>query len=398
MTSLHILDHSVPVVSGYSFRSLSIVQFQARLGLRPVVLTSPKHGGDSDGSETIEGLPYYRTGRAGGRVPVLRELRQMLRMASRIATVARVEGASLLHAHSPVLNGVPALWVGRRLGLPVVYEARGLWEDAAVDHGTTREGSVRYRLSRALEGWVFRKADGVVTICEGMRQDFIRRGVPPDRVVVVPNGVDVESFHPRARNENLARNLGLDGGPVFGFIGSFYRYEGLRFLAEAVPAIRRTLPKARFLLVGGGQEEPALRAMTADFGDAVIFAGRVPHQHIREFYSVIDVFVCPRRRMRLTELVTPLKPLEAMAMAVPVLASDVGGHAELIRHGETGLLFPAESMEGLVAAAVRLGSDVALGRRLGDSARAYVTRERTWARLVARYPDLYAALRSERRT
>ena len=224
MTSLHILDHSVPLMSGYSSRSRSIVQFQERLGLRPVVLTSPKQGGGSDGVETIEGLPYYRTGRAGGRVPVLRELRQMLRMASRIATVARLEGASLLHAHSPVLNGLPALWAGRRLGIPVVYEARGLWEDAAVDHGTTREGSVRYRLSRALEGFVLRKADRVVTICEGMRQDFIRRGVSPDRVVVVPNGVDAESFQPRPRDEHLARTLGLDGGPVFGFIGSFYRY------------------------------------------------------------------------------------------------------------------------------------------------------------------------------
>ncbi len=115
------------------------------------------------------------------------------------------------------------------------------------------------------------------------------------------------------RNEELAQRLGLRGGPVLGFIGSFYRYEGLRFLMEAVPDLRRRLPGARVLLVGGGEEDAQLRALGRDLGDSVIFAGQVPHREVRDYYSLIDIFVCPRRRMRLTELVTPLKPLEAMA-------------------------------------------------------------------------------------
>jgi PEP-CTERM/exosortase A-associated glycosyltransferase len=272
-----------------------------------------------------------------------------------------------------------------------VYEARAFWEDAAVDHGTFRPGSFRYRISRALETVLFRRADHVVGICEAIRAEVLRRGVPADRVTVVGNGVDVERFAPRPRTADLATRLGLNGGPVFGFIGSFYHYEGLRFLLQAFPALLRRIPEAQLLLVGGGREEPLIREMARAFGSSVVVSGPVAPTAVRDYYSVIDVFVCPRRRMRLTELVTPLKPLEAMAMARPVLASDVGGLAELIRHDETGLLFRTESQEELVAMAVRLGGDAGLRRGLGERARAYVLRERTWARTVSRYPAAYAA-------
>jgi PEP-CTERM/exosortase A-associated glycosyltransferase len=394
MTVLHLLDHSAPIHSGYSFRSRSIVIQQRQLGLRPVILTSPKQGSSQDGAETIEEIPHYRTARTGNGTVFLREIRQMTRMAARIIEIARIEGVSVLHAHSPLLNGLPALWAGRVLGLPVVYEARAFWEDAAVDHGTFREGSLRYRVSRSLETFLFRKADAVVTICKGMREEVIRRGVDRDRVTVVGNGVDVNWFAPRPRNAELASGLGLGDGPVFGFVGSFYHYEGLRFLLDAFPEVLRILPQARLLFVGGGREESAMRNAARGLGQTVIFAGQVPHSEIRDYYSVIDIFLCPRRRMRLTELVTPLKPLEAMAMARPVLASDVGGLTELVEHEVTGLLFPAESREGLVQQAARMGSDPDLRRRLGKCAQRHVAGQRTWSGTVSRYPQVYSMARS----
>ena len=390
MIVLHVLDHSLPAMSGYSTRSRNIVVFQREAGLRPVVVTSPKHPVPGPERELLEGIPHYRT-RPGRvvNVPYLRELSLMAALARRIRQVARSEGARILHAHSPVLNGLPALWVGRRLGLPVVYEARAFWEDAAVDHRTTREGSIRYRLTRALETFLFRHADGVVVIADAMRDEVVRRGVPSERITVVPNGVDADEFTPGPRNEALALRLGLNGAPVLGFIGSFYHYEGLRMLVEAVPALRQRLPGARVLLVGGGEEEAELRALAAGTGDAVVFAGRVPYAEVKDYYSLIDIFVCPRRRMRLTDLVTPLKPLEAMAMGCPVLASDVGGQAELIRHDVTGLLFPADSHESLVAGAARLGTDPDTRARLGRQARRFVIEERGWKQVVGRYLPLY---------
>jgi PEP-CTERM/exosortase A-associated glycosyltransferase len=392
---LHVLDHSRPVLSGYSTRSWSIVSFQRSVGLDPVVLTSPKHPLAGPDREVLDGIAHYRTpaeiGRIG-RLPYAAEIGLMARLTRRIITVARAEGAEVLHAHSPVLNGLPALWAGRRLGIPVVYEARAFWEDAAVDHGTTREGSVRYRITRALETFMFRRAAGVVVIAAAMRDELARRGVDPSRVAVVPNGVDTEHFSPVPRNEELAQRLGLRGGPVLGFIGSFYRYEGLRFLMEAVPDLRRRLPGVRVLLVGGGEEDAQLRALGRDLGDSVIFAGQVPHREVRDYYSLIDIFVCPRRRMRLTELVTPLKPLEAMAMGRPVIGSNVGGLAELIEDGVTGVLFTAESRDSFVDAAHALGSDQGARVQMGERARAAMLRERTWDQVVRRYLPVYQSV------
>jgi PEP-CTERM/exosortase A-associated glycosyltransferase len=399
---VHVLDHSVPVMSGYSTRSRNIVAFQRQLGLTPVVVTSPKHPAPGPATEDRDGIRYYRTSllrspdaaTAGSTASgYAASLVLMRRFAARIAEVARAEGAELLHAHSPVLNGLPALWVGRRLGIPVVYEARAFWEDAAVDHGTTREGSLRYRLTRALETFVFRRADRIVVIAEAMRRDVIRRGVDPGRIAVVGNGVDVDRFRPIPRDEPLAGRLGIDGELIFGFIGSFYRYEGLRFLVSTLPQLRERVPGARLLLVGSGEETAALREAAAASGGAILLPGQVPHEDIGGYYSLIDVFVCPRRRMRLTELVTPLKPLEAMAMAKPVLASDVGGLAELIEHGANGMLFRADDTASLVEQAATLGSSRRFRTTLGEAARAHVERERSWPRVVGRYLEVYGSVR-----
>jgi len=389
---LHVLDHSLPIGSGYSYRSRSIVAFQKRLGLEPVVLTSPKQGTESDGRELVDGIPHYRTGRTGGHLPFARELRLMLRLASRIMRVARAEGAELIHAHSPSLNGLPALWAGRRLGLPVVYEVRTLWEDAAVNNGTFAEGSLRYRVSRALETLALRRANRVIAICEGIRSEMISRGIPSARITLVPNGVDPEWLEPRARATNLAAELGLGEGPVFGYIGSFSRYEGLPFLMEAMPELLARFPGARLLLVGGGRDEQAIRAAAQRLGPAVIMPGRVPQERVRDFYSLLDVFVLPRRRIRLTELVTPLKPLEAMAQGRLLIASDVGGHRELICDGSTGFLFRPDDPDALAASVGRVLDQRARWSEVRAAGRRFVEEERTWRASVARYQPIYERL------
>lgn len=396
MKILHVLDHSVPLFSGYSFRSRSIIHAQRALGLHSVVLTSPKHGSSADGVEEIEGIRYYRTasfaGDSIGKLPFAREVKLMARLARRITAVAKQENIDLIHSHSPLLNGLPALWVARRLNVPLVYEARAFWEDAAVDHGTFAEGSFRYRVSRGLETFLFKQADHAITICAAMRQELARRGIALSRVSVVPNGVDIEEFTPLKRSAPLARRLGLNGGPVFGFIGSFYRYEGLRFLVEAFPRIRAQIPDARLMLVGGGEEEPILRELAQTQQDGILFTGRVPHHEVNDYYSLVDVIVCPRLRMRLTELVTPLKPLESMAMGKAVLASDVGGHQELIENGRTGLLFRAEDSEDIVKQSVRLAGDPTLRAALGEAGRHFVASERSWDKLAQRYVGIYNEL------
>jgi glycogen synthase len=396
MKVLHILDHSVPIFSGYSFRSANIVRFQKALNIDPVVLTSPKHGSHSNDVEEIEGIRYHRTAAlpdySNRRLPFIKEVLLMNQLRRRIAEVVKKEKIDLVHSHSPSLNGLPAWMVSRKLKVPFVYEARAFWEDAAVDHGTFSEGSVRYRLSRAVETFVFRKADAVIVIAEGMREELSQRGISKDSISVIPNGVDIDGFQPRERNRQVAERLGLNGGPVFGFIGSFYHYEGLRLLLEAFPEILAQVPGARLLLVGGGPEEQVLRELGSRCNGAVSIIGNVPHAQVPDYYSVIDVLIYPRQRMRLTDLVTPLKPLEAMAMGKAVVASDVGGHRELIQHGITGLLFRADDATALAREGMRAAMDGDLREKLGRLGRKHVEQERAWRDIVSKYLDIYNQL------
>jgi PEP-CTERM/exosortase A-associated glycosyltransferase len=393
---LHVLDHSIPLHSGYTFRTLALLREQRRLGWQTFHLTSPKHAAPSADEETVDGWHFFRTSFAPGkRLPVLGELAQMRRTTRRLLEVALQVKPDVLHAHSPVLNAIPALRVGRRLGIPVVYEVRAFWEDAAVDHGTTTEGSLRYRMTRALETYALRRADHVFTICEGLRRDIVARGIAPSGVTVIPNAVDIENFEPGGRpDEALKERLGLGGASVLGFIGSFYGYEGLDLLLSAVPALLRRRDDVRVLLVGGGPQEAALKAQAQSLGiaDKVIFVGRVPHAEVQRYYDLVDVLTYPRHSMRLTELVTPLKPLEAMAQGRLLVASDVGGHRELIRDGETGRLFAPGNVQALVDAVLDLLEHRDSWPKVRHAGRRFVENERNWRASAANYLRPYQAL------
>lgn len=398
MRILHVLDHSIPLHSGYTFRTLSILREQRARGWETLHLTSPKHVGARAGEEEVDGWRFYRSGEDSSflsGVPVVRELRLMQRTAKRMEEVIRLSRPDVIHAHSPVLNALPALQVGKRHGIPVVYEVRAFWEDAAVDHGTAREGGLRYRLSRALETRALKRAHAVTTICEGLRQDIIARGIAPERVTVIPNAVDLEAFRFGAgADESLRSELGLDGKVIVGFVGSYYAYEGLDLLLQALPRILAANEHVRVLLVGGGPQEQALKGLAKALGveKQVIFAGRVAHSAVQRYYGLIDLLAYPRRSMRLTELVTPLKPLEAMAQGKLLVASDVGGHRELIRDGDTGTLFRAGSSEALAEAVLSLLGRAGEWNGLRARARRYVEAERNWRGSVARYGGVYAQL------
>lgn len=400
MRILHVLDHSIPLHSGYTFRTAALLREQRARGWETFHLTSPKQGGLAVEDETIDGLHFHRTPvrQPASKLPVLGELQLMKALASRLQTVVDHVRPDIIHAHSPVLNALPALKVGRRNGIPVVYEIRAFWEDAAVDHGTTQEGSLRYRATRALETRAIRQANHVFTICEGLRSDIVARGVPSAKVTVIPNAVDVQGFQlAQAPEPALQARWGLQGRTVVGFIGSFYAYEGLDLLVAALPLLLKSRPDIVLLLVGGGPQDAALKAQAQalGLGDQVVFTGRVPHAEVNRYYDLIDVLAYPRHSMRLTELVTPLKPLEAMAQGHLFVASDVGGHKELIKHGETGWLFKADDVHALSQAVLDMLQHRARWPELRANGRRFVETVRNWRNSVANYEAPYKALLSK---
>ncbi len=392
---LHVLDHSLPLHSGYAFRTRAIMSAQLADGLEVRGITGMRHTAPGPGSELVEGLTFHRTqGHAGGPAG-LREWREIGALADAITALCDTWRPDVLHAHSPALCGMVALRAGRRLCIPVVYEIRAFWEDAAVGNGTGRAGSIKYQLTRGLENRVVGGADAVMVICHGLRDDLIARGFPGGRIGVMPNGVDLAMFGtPSPRDAALGESLGMGGGPVIGFIGSFYDYEGLDDLIAAMPALLARAPDARLLLVGGGPMEQALarQAAASPAARAICFVGRVPHGEVERYYSLCDVMAYPRKASRLTDLVTPLKPLEAMAQRRLVAASDVGGHRELIRDGLTGTLFAADSPDDCAAALADLLDRREQWDAMRSAARAHVGERHDWRRNVRRYHDVYQVL------
>jgi PEP-CTERM/exosortase A-associated glycosyltransferase len=400
---LHVLDHSVPLQSGYAFRTRAILCQQRAMGWRTMQLTGPRQG-DHDGGKTgpceqVENLLFHRTPPMRGmvaRLPVLRQLATIAAVAARLDQMVRQVRPDVLHAHSPSLNAMAALRVGQRHGIPVVYEVRAFWEDAAVDHGTSRAGGLRYRATRALETYALRRVGAATTICEGLRDEIAARGIAAE-VTVIPNAVDVGQFQAAASTEpdaGLAASLGLQGKCVLGFIGSFYAYEGLHLLLQALALMLPTAPRLMLLLVGGGPCDSALRRQAAALGvlEHVVFAGRVPHHAVSQYYGLVDILVYPRLKMRLTDLVTPLKPLEAMAQGRLLVASDVGGHRELIDDGRTGMLFAAGDPQALAAKVLALLAAPQQWQALRNQARRFVETERNWTASVERYRAVYRSV------
>ena len=396
---LHVLDHSLPLHSGYTFRTRAILKAQEAAGLEVRGITSQRHNNEaqwSKTSETFDGLTFHRTaGTPAGPVGVS-EFREMTALKDAILELAEEWRPDVIHAHSPALCGGGAMRAARKLRVPFVYEIRAFWEDAAVGNLTGSEGSIKYRLTRTLETQIANGADAIFTICNGLRDDLIERGISGGKIGVMPNGVDLTLFgEPGPRDDALADELGLSPEtPVIGYIGSFYDYEGVDDLIAAMPILRQSHPDARLLLVGAGNMDKEWRAAAAALPepDAVIFTGRVPHDQVERYYSLIDVLAYPRKHSRLTDLVTPLKPLEAMAQQRLVAASNVGGHRELITHGDTGILFEPDDPAACAEALGDLFERRDEWNAMRENGLRHVKKRHDWHLNARRYLDVYHIL------
>ena len=401
MRVLHVLHNSLPLLCGYSIRSGAILRHQRQQGLDPVVVTSAKNPNPTSALvDSVEGITHFRTASLNRpSLPILHEQALMRTLHQRIEQVIRETRPDIVHAHSPVLVGMPALRAARDHGLPFVYEVRDLWENASVDRGKFRYNSPLYRLARKLETRVLRGADAVVTICDTLKDDLCSRMTDPSRVFVVGNGVDAEAFDPATPDRDVRARWGLTGKQVIAYVGTFQPYEGLDLLVGALPQILARRPTAHLVIAGGSagentSAETSLQAQVDRLGlqSNVTFTGRLPHAMTSGVYAMSDVVAYPRRLTRTTALTTPLKPLEAMAMGRAVVSSDVPAMRELVRDGENGMTFAAGQQEGLARGCIRLLEDAPLRRALGDRARAWAVGHRRWDALVGRYHGIYDQL------
>ncbi len=398
---LHLVTDALPPTSaGYTIRTHEIALAQRAAGLDPQVVTRcgyPVTQGRIDGRRLVmlDGIPYHRL--LPWLLPGHADAAADLALGQAAALTAQVRPA-VLHAASNYANARIALALGERYGLPVVYEVRGFWEDTWLSRhprGEELAGSELYRRNRDLETRCMLAAGLVVTLGEAMRDEIVGRGVPAGKVLIVPNAVSEEFLQPLPDATALRAALGLGADEhVVGVVSSLVPHEGIGTLLEAVQLLRgRGLP-VRALIVGDGPERAALQRQAAGLGlsEAAVFTGRVPTADVRDFHALLDVFVVPRTRDRVCQLVTPLKPVEAMASGLCVVASDVKALAEIIKPEVTGTLTTPQDPVALADSLELLVSSPDVRRKLGDNAREWVARDRTWTHNAARYRDAYARL------
>src|SRR5579884_427735 len=397
MRVLHVLHTSLPFICGHSIRSDYILRFQQQQGIVPAVVTSAQHPNGESLQEEIQGILYWRTpAYTGLQKPLMREIGLMRLLKKRVQAAIQEFKPDLVHAHPPMLVGLPALSAARAAGLPFVYEVRDLWENASVDRGKFGENSPVYRLARRMETRVLSRADAGVTFCHCLREELAPRTGRADRLFVVDNGVDVSGFTPGEGLEEQRRRFHLEGKRIIGYVGTFQPYEGLNILIDALPQILQKEPQAHLVITGSGGQENELRKQVCDaqLDEHVTFTGRLPHNQVAGIYAMADVMVYPRILTRTTALTTPLKPLEAMAMRRAVMVSDVKAMQELVRPEETGLMFRAGDAADLAAQCAGLLQDPDRQQQLSQRAREWVLQERQWPTLVARYQDIYRTCRT----
>ena len=398
---LHLVTDALPATSaGYTIRTHEIVLAQRAAGLDPHVVTRagyPVTQGRLDGRQLVEldGISYHRL--LPARLPAQPAAVADLGLAMAAELTSRLR-PSVLHAASNFANARIALALRERYHLPVVYEVRGFWEDTWLSRhpdAARLAGSELYLGNRELETRCMLAADLVVTLGEAMREEIMARGVPAGKILIVPNAVGPDFLSPLPDATALGRELGI--GPeeyVAGVVSTLSPYEGIGTLLEATALLRARGVPARALIVGDGTERAALQRQAARAGlaQAAIFTGRVPAAKVREFHALLDVFVVPRTSDRVCQLVTPLKPVEAMASGICVVTSEVKALTEIVKHEVTGALTVPQDPVSLANCLERLFYSPDIRRKLGDNAREWVARDRTWALNAARYQDAYARL------
>jgi glycosyltransferase involved in cell wall biosynthesis len=399
---LHLLTNSLPYVqAGYTVRAQQVALAQLASGLDPHLATRAGFPGSVGVAnarlrEEVDGVPYHRL--RPDLDPGVGPDAMATAMARAAGDLIRELRPAVLHPATNHLNAQVALALRDQFDLPVVYEVRGFLEETWLTRtGPGAAESDRYRGARAVETASMRAADAIVTLSEAMRQEILDRGeIAADSVVVIPNGVDVARFTPGPRDERLAASLGIAAGEtVVGYISGLMAYEGIDYLIRAVALLRDRGRTVRLLIVGDGEARASLVATAKEEGlddSTVIFTGRVPYRDIVRYYRTIDIFVVPRTNDRVSRLVTPLKPFEAMAMAKALLVSGVDALLEIIPDDRTGRSFTPEDPTSLADALEPLLDDPLLRQELGTAARAWVTEHRTWDRVGRQYLELYQRL------
>jgi glycosyltransferase involved in cell wall biosynthesis len=289
------------------------------------------------------------------------------------------------------LHGTAGPVIAEALGAPYMLEVNA---PLAQEH-TTYRGAWLGELASAGERWTLARADAVLAVSEALRDHLAARGVRPERIHVVPNGVDGTRFRPGPREEDLARALGIHDAPLLGFVGSLRPWHGVELLPDILEGVRKQHGDVRMLVVGDGEMRSRTEMAFEERGlaDAAVFTGAVPHDDVPKLIRCLDVGLAPYPEPEHTFYFSPLKLFEYMACGVPVVAARIGQIADVVEDGVTGLMHEPGDVAAIVSACCSLLDDPTRAARIGAAA-AEAGASFTWDANAARVSALAAELRS----
>jgi len=401
-TVLYNPHQSLPFhTSGYATRTHGLIKALRGRGYDVQAVTRIGYPADTQvGGVNFDGfahdaVPYYfdhQLGRGQWDLPIDEYIDAS---ANYLADHAKTLKPELIHTASNYICGMGGIEAARRLGIPSIYEMRGLWHITHWSKDESYAQTDKFALAQKLELECAAAADRVLAITGALKDWLIDHGIDGDKIYVAPNAVDLNQFQIRARDTDFAKLCGCDGKIVIGYIGSFVQYEGLDLLIAAVAMLPENLRvKIKLLWLGDGPVLPALLHQAAELGitDLIASLGRRPFDEVPRAYSIVDIAAFPRKGQAICEIVSPLKPFEAMAMGKAVLGSDVRPLKDIINHGKTGLLHEKDSAQSLSKALARLIEDENLRQNLGGNARAWVEETRSWDRIASDVVQVYEGL------
>jgi len=412
-TIAYVLHNSLPYASGgYATRGHGLATALFNNGYNVNIVTRPGFpldtkkelkSSDINSLQNIDGVEYHTI--LEPRRDKLPTFEYIQRASEALIEKFKVIKPSLVVAASNHLTALPALIAARKLGVPFVYEVRGFWEVTRISREPEFEQTEWYKLLCGFEALTATQADHVFTLTTPMAEELQSRGVNKDSITILPNSCNPERFEPTSRDVELAARLGIPTTvPVIGYIGTFVQYEGLEHLAEACGILKQKGVEFRLLVVGnentaGNDKGPISQkimdvAAQYNFEEWLIMPGRIPHEEVEAYYSLIDIAPFPRKPQPVTEMVSPMKPLEAAAMKKAIVVSSVRALTDMIADGKNGLVFEKGNVEDFAEKLFELVSNDTLRTELGENARKWVEQERTWDKTSNMFAKKINALES----
>jgi PEP-CTERM/exosortase A-associated glycosyltransferase len=392
MRVLHIFDHSIPVHSDYSRRSIEIIKEQRRQGIETFHVTGIEHDAPYQANETIDGIDFYRCKKPLNPLGTLSPFQHKTAvniLHKKIEEIINTENVKVIHAHSPSSNGYAALKSGLKHNIPVHYEVRSFMEDEKVSLGVWEEGSRAYLKAQKNEMYVLEQATSITAVSQTLKDEMVLRGIDEGKITVVPDFLDLQNYKgPFDANVELQERMNVQDMVMLGYIGPFDECEGIDVLIRSMRSVILRVPNACLLLVGSGAIEGELQHLASRMmlGDRVIFTGCVPRDKLSDYFNMIDIMVYGRKSGRNSEMVPSFKLIEAMARQKNIIASDIGGHKDVIENGKTGMLFKS-------------GDPIALADRIGDFVNdresyvqdtlKFLSIERNKINMIKKYKEIY---------